>query len=946
MVMPAHAQTSAPTGSAAATAAASTAPAQAPTRTPAAREAPRDVPELLQQLQVALASRQPASYLPLVAPTADRAAAELFASSYIRPDITRAVLHERDRLPLADTPEDAGSQLVVEVFLEAGPQASILTWRLDVVRVAGTSGDTARWAIQQQTPLTFVDGLHRLTLDATKQFRVRNLRIRAEDLVLTVPSGVAFAASTAAGPTAYVVLGRGTMDFHPTPKAERGQIALFAGSETLSSPFEGVFVRLNPADVVEHLSEGALTAEAVNSRMLNRARELFEEEVVKSFGLNVEDFSADNWSLVPPQNDFLVEVRTNKLGTLTYTRSNNEPEDISLFDRRRRRTVASYASERKLLTRGPFYSEAELEDYDVRHHEIQAHLTPERQWIEARSEVTLTVRSYALATLTLRLAESLSIQSVTSHKFGRLLALKVRGQNSFIINLPVTVPRGEELKLTVVYRGRLPSQPPEREVLQQQDPSGQINTTEIVIPPESRLIYSSRSYWYPQSTVTDYATASMRLTVPEGTDCIATGAPATGNPVRLDPVRNQPARRLFVFTTSQPARYLALVVTRLPGSVTATVERTVGKDEPKGPRPNAAGEAFPVYDSLALTVASNPRQSSRMAPALAQVSAIFRVYADIVGDLPYPSFTLALVDDHLPGGHSPAYFALLHQPLPTTGFSWRNDPVSFDRYPQFFIAHELAHQFWGDAVGGENYHEQWISEGFAQYFAVLYAERTRTPETFRGILRQLRRTATTYDRYGPVWLGYRLGHLQGDSRVFRALVYNKGALVLHMLRRLLGDELFFRALRRFYAESRFLKVGTDDVRRVFEAESGRSLERFFERWILQSGIPQVAFSYHVETAPGTGGVGLQTLGAARSVDGPGVNAGGGAGSTVRLRFEQRGDVFDVPVTVTLRYASGATEDVVVHLTDRQVEHRVALKETLRSVEVNEDEAALIEIVGR
>ena len=79
---------------------------------------------------------------------------------------------------------------------------------------------------------------------------------------------------------------------------------------------------------------------------------------------------------------------------------------------------------------------------------------------------------------------------------------------------------------------------------------------------------------------------------------------------------------------------------------------------------------------------------------------------------------------------------------------------------------------------------------------------------------------------------------ENDGRVFRALVYNKGAVVLHMLRRLVGDEAFFRGLRRFYAESRFTKAGTDDFRAAMEAESGRSLERFFERWIYGSTLPQ------------------------------------------------------------------------------------------------------------
>ena len=102
---------------------------------------------------------------------------------------------------------------------------------------------------------------------------------------------------------------------------------------------------------------------------------------------------------------------------------------------------------------------------------------------------------------------------------------------------------------------------------------------------------------------------------------------------------------------------------------------------------------------------------------------------------------------------------------------------------------------------------------------------------------------------GPIYLGYRLGHIRGDSRVFRALVYNKGAAVLHMLRRLVGDEAFFRGLRRFYASSRFQKAGTDDFRAAMEAETGRPLERFFERWIYGSTLPRLKFSYRGSRRP-------------------------------------------------------------------------------------------------
>src|SRR5207245_8166196 len=122
----------------------------------------------------------------------------------------------------------------------------------------------------------------------------------------------------------------------------------------------------------------------------------------------------------------------------------------------------------------------------------------------------------------------------------------------------------------------------------------------------------------------------------------------------------------------------------------------------------------------------------------------------------------------------------------------------------------------------------------------------RGDDLFASVLRQLRRWGIEESKQGPVYLGYRLGHIKGESKVFRALVYNKGAAVLHMLRRLVGDDAFFRGLRRFYRTSRFKKVGTEDFRIAMEAETDRSLERFFDRWIYGSTLPRLKFAYRVE----------------------------------------------------------------------------------------------------
>jgi aminopeptidase N len=244
---------------------------------------------------------------------------------------------------------------------------------------------------------------------------------------------------------------------------------------------------------------------------------------------------------------------------------------------------------------------------------------------------------------------------------------------------------------------------------------------------------------------------------------------------------------------------------------------------------------------------------------------------------------------------------------------WRNDPVAFEDYPPYFLAHEIAHQWWGQAVGWKNYHEQWLSEGFAQYFAALYASHDRGDEVFDGMLRQMRRWAMEQSAQGPVYLGYRLGHIKADSRVFRAIVYNKGAMVLHMLRRLVGDDAFFTGIKLFYSRWRFRKAGTDDFRAAMEWVSGRDLSTFFSTWIYGAEIPSLKFTSAVTA------------------------------SDALLRFEHRGDVIPVPVTVSIAYADGRTDEIVVAVTDRVVEQTIELKGTVRSIEANRDHGAVADV---
>ena len=886
---------------------------------------PDAIEKLVARLEQALANADRQALLALAVKDADATSLDDFAgAASTKP--TRVVIKERDRMPL----DGKRQQILIEVFVERGIESQLSTWRVEL-RPPSSKADGTDWHIERMEPISTVAGLFRLGLNASKQYDVRNLVVEGTDVSIEMSAGTAFVAEIPDGPTAVVLLGRGRIRFAPPDTAERTQVRIFTGADDLQSEFDAAFIRLRPADFQAKFRAESLVARAVVATELRRANEVFEDYISKTLQIDLTDLSRDRWSLIPSAGDLIAEVRTRRFGSLTYARSGNEAEDVTVFDRKRRRNISIYASGAKLETRGRFYSEDDLVDYDILSYDMDATFAPERYWINGTAHIRVRVRAGAMTTMTLKLAEALTVRGVYAPGFGRLLHLRVVNQNSLIVNLPAPLFRDNEFALTIIYSGRLEPSELDREAISVQQ-TAQQEREPLVIPLEPRYIYSNNSYWYPQSTVSDYALGTVHITVPNEYDVVATGT-STGPP---KPVTETPAgarpQRTFVFQNDRPVRYLSCIIsrmtsvmsTRLPirpssgdfGDVRVDIPDPAAPGPPPSPRPASTSPDPAPRDetSLTLNVRANARQVGRARNIAEQTSAILQYYASIIGEAPYPTFTLAVTENELPGGHSPAYFAVLNQVLPTTANVWRNDPVNFESYPQFYLAHELAHQWWGQAVGWKNYHEQWLSEGFAQYFAALYAEKALDSNVFPSVLRQMRRSGIDTSPQGPIYLGYRLGHIRGERPVFRSLVYNKSAIVLHMLRRLVGDDAFFFGVRRFYAEWRFKKAGTDDFRVAMEAASGRDLGPFFEAWIFGIAIPRVAFSYHSPDA-----------------------------STLVVKFEHRGDVMPVPITVTLTYANGETQSVVVPVTSAVVERKIPLKGTVRKVDVNEDNGSLVEI---
>jgi aminopeptidase N len=167
----------------------------------------------------------------------------------------------------------------------------------------------------------------------------------------------------------------------------------------------------------------------------------------------------------------------------------------------------------------------------------------------------------------------------------------------------------------------------------------------------------------------------------------------------------------------------------------------------------------------------------------------------------------------------------------------------------FLVAHELAHQWFGDKVTNARWNDLWIQEGFATYSEGLTVERFNTPEDFKNWL-TLRRTQIVAQSDGSVYVPNEAIENRNLSRMFNArLTYRKAAWVLHMLRKKMGDALFFQAARKYLKEERaYGAASTEDFRKVMESVYGASLEPFFQQWVYGEGHPNLTVNYRIKNA--------------------------------------------------------------------------------------------------
>jgi aminopeptidase N len=254
-------------------------------------------------------------------------------------------------------------------------------------------------------------------------------------------------------------------------------------------------------------------------------------------------------------------------------------------------------------------------------------------------------------------------------------------------------------------------------------------------------------------------------------------------------------------------------------------------------------------------------------------------YSQWIG--PYSYEKLANVQSNSVSGGMEAASAIFYSAGSVAGnrpARWRN-----------VVIHEIAHQWFGNAVTENDWDHVWLSEGFATYFTLLFIEHAYGRDEFADGLRDSRRTVLNFDARTP---NYRVIHdsLTDMEQVTTSMTYQKGSWVLHMLRQDMGDDRFWTGIRDYYARFRDKTATTADFRAAMERAAGRDLGPFFQQWLYRGGIPKLDGTWHWDAA-------------AKQV-------------IVELRQTQTGEPFVLPVDIGLSLAGNRARVERVQLTGR------------------------------
>ncbi|MEW6652786.1 MAG: M1 family metallopeptidase [Bacteroidota bacterium] len=280
----------------------------------------------------------------------------------------------------------------------------------------------------------------------------------------------------------------------------------------------------------------------------------------------------------------------------------------------------------------------------------------------------------------------------------------------------------------------------------------------------------------------------------------------------------------------------------------------------------------------------------------------FKVFEEIFGAYPFVKEKYSVAEFLW------QYGAMEHQTLTGIGTKF----VGGNKFFTDILVHELAHHWWGNAVGPKTWKDIWLNEGFATYSEALYWEKRAGPKALQTTLNAKFGTFNSGKLYDP-----------GDA-LFGNLVYYKGAWVLHMLRKEIGDEKFFKSLIEYLKLYKYSNASTNDFKTVCENVSGIKLTQFFNQWVYNGeGIIELAYDWSSEVS--------------------------GSNFSFVLNTEQLQNGYDIykfPLEIKIIYEENKSETKVLRIEKRQQRFYFILNKKPKDILIDPDKWLLATFISR
>lgn len=435
----------------------------------------------------------------------------------------------------------------------------------------------------------------------------------------------------------------------------------------------------------------------------------------------------------------------------------------------------------------------------VGHYELEVSFDPGAQTVSGTSALTLTWQRLPPARIAIDMAESLSARAVTLDD--RPAAYAHRGAK-LLISLPPALSAEEEHVLRISYEGK-----PNPRYLHFHTMAGGWAIASYGLP-------FSAMQWWPTLDEPQFkaAGADIIITAPKGARAVS-----NGTLIGID--RLPDGRTRFHWRELSPI-YADVVSVAIGPYVVLRAEYR-----------SESGRAVPLRYYV------YPADKARAEAEFAIVPSVLRVYESLFGPYPFAREKYGIAEVPFPSFRE-------HQTVPSLGrgLILGTSPVWDLHDVANVIAHDMAHQWFGDSLTPRHWSAVWLNEAFANYAVALWHERQGGEAAYRRFMRSL--------DTGPFPGSVYIAPNRPTDELLTYTTFNKGAWVLHMLRHVMGDRSFFTALRDYVRVNRGGLVDTGAWRAACERAYGHSLGWFFAEWVYGEGRPLLRTSWKLEAQSG------------------------------------------------------------------------------------------------